>query len=272
MNIKKLTALFLSITAIFTTTACSSYVKAENKMRDNINNAVSEKQTPTPANDNENNNSVGSVSGTLPPDAPQPNPEEKIREYYSIDANGNFVVNQDAMYNIGEVVPFAFAGSKMEYVLNSVNLYKSLSEAGVSDEDLCHYMDFPMLDDNGKMAEGWNFVVLDITVKNVLHWENAIHGDDIAGNANIANEKIEYLSTENQELFHFIQSVYFSNYPKGDKATSRNYYVYQFPNEGENLTFQLGFFINTELFDLKDIFFSVGGTFGSDSVKYIKLV
>jgi hypothetical protein len=242
-------------------------------MRDNISNAVSEKQNPTAENDNENNNNPGSVAGTLPPDAPRPNPEEKKREYYTIDENGNYVINQDAMYNIGEVVPFAFSSSKMEYTLNSVNLYNSLSEAEISSEDLVYYSDYPMLDDNGKMAEGWNFVLLDITVKNVLHWENALLGEpDIAGNANIANEKLHYLSTENQELFHFVQSVYFSNHPTGDKATSRNYYAYQFPNEGETLTFQLGFFINTELFDLKDIFFSVGESFGSDAMKYIKLV
>ncbi|MCL2083309.1 MAG: hypothetical protein FWH04_08780 [Oscillospiraceae bacterium] len=141
----------------------------------------------------------------------------------------------------GKLIPDALA-----YTVEKATLFSGITEAGISQDALVHFVEGDVLDEDGNPKPGVRFVLVELAVKN----KSALAERNITSFQLLSAEPGES-ATDSMNFFDLPYPAYFSNATRTGNGSE--YYAYNLP-VGQNKNLKVGWYVDTNEYDTSDLY------------------
>lgn len=169
-------------------------------------------------------------------------------------------IEDSSIYKVGEKVTYTFEENIQEYTITKVT-----EDDNISDLDQNHFIDKTLIED-GKLKEGYKFIMLDVMVKNISQFSDE-SGEDESGKLYVSALSLAKRDDAEEDKIFFPEVTYFKN-PAKDSEDLKDAYKYRLPI-GQSAKFQMGWVVAEEYFN-SDLFICIGGESNFELRKYVE--
>lgn len=164
-------------------------------------------------------------------------------------------IEDSSIYEVGEKVTYTFGEDTQEYIITKVT-----ENADISSLDQNNILDNSLLE-NGTLKEGYKFIMLDVTVKNISQFSDESEMLSVSWISPVKRGDAE------EDRLWPPEVAYFKN-PAKDPDDEKGAYKYHLPI-GQSTDLQVGWIVSEEYFD-SDLFICIGGSSNFELRKYVE--
>lgn len=173
--------------------------------------------------------------------------------------------DEETLFSIGDTITETFDDQSVQYTLNQVYVLDNINDLNLDVNDFDNKN--PILDD-GAIEEGYRFVVVDVTVKNIN-----FEGDDLE-----KEDPILFIESsvgfkegiEDPNGPWTFEPSYFSEHPPLDQNQGQDYYQFPLPI-GDEVDTTIGWFLPADQIEEDTLYYIIGGAGDSQYYQYFEL-